>query len=245
MVQYMGAKSRLVKKLAPVIQSLLEQYEYPPYYEPFVGAANIISNIEGSDRFASDVQPDIIKLWQATQTDWTPPTEITEEEWRSLKGQEPSALRAFAGFGCSFGGRFFEGYARNGRGDNYARAAHNSIIKIKPLLDDVTFFQADYKNVTPEGFLIYCDPPYRGTKFYSGTPTFDHDDFWNTVRIWSEKNVVLVSETTIPSDFTVLWEQEHTTEIRNGNGKRKHTSEKLCYYSLPDILPVGNLEYSE
>ena len=55
-------------------------------------------------------------------------------------------------------------------------------------------------------FLIYCDPPYKGnnlsSKFFI---EFDSEKFWEVMREWSKKNIVVISESTAPKDFKQIW----------------------------------------
>ncbi len=81
------------------------------------------------------------------------------------------------------------------------------------------------------GALIYCDIPYQGTKGFSTSKDFDHDVFWEWVRMMSESNVVIVSEQSHPEDFVVIWEQ--TVTRTQDNRKRLTVTEKLvCHTSL-------------
>lgn len=56
--------------------------------------------------------------------------------------------------------------------------------------------------------IVYCDPPYRGTRGYEGVGKFDHDRFYR----WCERQeaLVLISEYAMPSDrFVCVWERDH------------------------------------
>ena len=56
--------------------------------------------------------------------------------------------------------------------------------------------------------LIYCDPPYQSTEGYSSTGEFNHELFWETMRIWSKDNCVFISEESAPKDFKVVWRRK-------------------------------------
>ena len=63
---------------------------------------------------------------------------------------------------------------------------------------------SSYDTFNPEGFLIYCDPPYKGNKLGISTSyfqSFDHSYFWNVMRKWSKNNLVIISESIAPKDF--------------------------------------------
>ena len=65
-------------------------------------------------------------------------------------------------------------------------------------------FKSSKFDFEPVNMLIYCDPPYKSTQRYS-TGQFDSELFWNTMRKWSEQNVVFISEQIAPSDFEIVW----------------------------------------
>ena len=79
--------------------------------------------------------------------------------------------------------------------------------------------QCDYSDYTPQGKLIYCDPPYQNTTGYRGDNgkrnEFDHEKFWNTIREWSKTNWVFVSEYNAPSDFVCVNKYEMKSNLRS------------------------------
>lgn len=66
----------------------------------------------------------------------------------------------------------------------------------------------------PEGMLVYCDPPYEGTTQYGAFDSFNHKFFWNTMRMWSKNNTVIISEYKAPEDFECVLEIETKTGLR-------------------------------
>lgn len=62
--------------------------------------------------------------------------------------------------------------------------------------------------------VIYCDPPYLGTSGYLNVPEFDHDKFYEWVRLKSKIHYVYISESKMPDDFTCIWSRK-----LGGNGK--------------------------
>jgi DNA adenine methylase len=150
---------------------------------------------------------------------WKPPTTLTESEYNALKKQSPSALRGFAGFGCSHSGKFFGGYARDNTGRNYAKNAHNSLNKLRPALIDTQLILGTYDRVKVSADVIYCDPPYANTTGFS-TGKFDHEKFWQWVRDRSERSIVLVSEYNAPTDFLPVWQAKVRTDMRGANQDR-------------------------
>lgn len=202
-MQYLGGKSRLAPRIAAAL--LMDTTARGRLLDPMVGGGSMLAQFAG--KFATidagDAQRDLVMLWEALQTGWEPPREVSEEQWRELRDSEPSALRAFAGFGCSFGGRFFEGYARSvATSRNFARDAANRLAPIAERLraSPVRFEQRDYADWTvSSGDVVYLDPPYAGTKPYtaarSGLSKFDHARFWAVAEDWRSRGAhVYVSE---------------------------------------------------
>ena len=208
-MRYMGGKSRIAKK----IREHLIGHGAAKYVEPFVGGGAVLTVVARDFEFvlAADAHADLIAMYQAIQDgSFTPPSTVTEDEYRALKASDPSPLRTFAAFGVSFGGREWEGYARNKRGDNHALQTRNSLAKsAKSGMFDphVTFLASDVFTLTlPEdldGTVVYCDPPYKGTKRYRTGP-FDSDKAWELFRSWSARGAhVYVSEYDGPGDLVV------------------------------------------
>jgi DNA adenine methylase len=199
-----------------------------------VGGCWVTSLIDPDrNRFGSDLHPDLIEMWNSLQSGWIPPDIVSREEYHLLKNsKEISALKGFVGFGCSFSGKWFGGYAGNNTGRNYACNAKNSLMKKLPGLKNVEFRVSDYTGieVCPKS-LIYCDPPYKGTTGYS-LGGFDHEEFWQWVRYQSKENTVLVSEYEAPEDFTCVWSKITKTDMRVGDGVKEMRIEKLYQCSL-------------
>lgn len=209
MVQYLGGKTRLAKHIANAI--LMDTPNRKTYLEPMIGGGSVFATMAPHFEHAigADIHPDLIMMYEALANGWVPPSTVTEEEYQALKKAEPSALRGFVGFGCSFGGRWFGGYAR-GKGRDFPAEAYRNALKQVPALEDRSFVCTSYNAFEPkEGAVVYLDPPYANTEPYSGTPKFDHELFWETARKWRDRGVlVYVSEFNAPEDFEVIWEKE-------------------------------------
>lgn len=54
-------------------------------------------------------------------------------------------LTGFVGFGCSFGGKWFGGYAKNKTNTNYALQSKKSLLKDMATLIDAEFTCSDYR----------------------------------------------------------------------------------------------------
>ena len=73
----------------------------------------------------------------------------------------------------------------------------------------------------PENALIYCDPPYINTEGYG--VDFDHSHFYDWGR--AQKELVLISEYTMPDDFIPIWRKSKSITLCSGAAKK--AEEKL------------------
>ena len=232
-MQYLGGKSRIAKQIGAYLNKVIEDNNIERYIEPFCGACWITKEIEAPIRVACDVHPDLIMMWKELQNGWEPPSIISEELYRELKTAKSSALRAFAGFGCSFGGKFYGGYARDPKSDrNYASNTKNSIMKRAPQLKNVFYKNCSYLEIPKDikNRLIYCDPPYANTTGYA-CGTFDSVKFWQWCREMSPNNHVYISEYNAPTDFSIVLEIETRTDLGDKTGKKIKRTEKLFKYN--------------
>lgn len=234
----MGGKSRIAKQLSEVILADAKDHS-GTYWEPFVGGGGMGSRMGNhfDTSHYSDIQEDLILMWQALSDGWEPPTDVSYELYQQLRYEtEPSALRGFVGFGGSFGGRFFEGYARGKTSDgtprNYIAESARAVLKdISGMESKVTttFSCVDVFSLSPgPNDVVYCDPPYQGTKNYSRTDKFDHNLFWETTQKWAENgSLVYVSEYQAPDGWEELWSKPLKSSVRVGSEDRHIATEKL------------------
>lgn len=166
-MQYLGGKSRLAKKFAPILDAALAK-KNGRFIEPFVGGFNVVPNLKHvTVASCADLHPGLIKLYSAILHDgWEPPDTITEEEYKRLKAEcdWSDPLYAFAAFGCSFAAKEWGTYARSGDGSNYAKRAKESLARKFSGLPQVYFHHRPYQET--EFFpgrreVVYCDPPYK------------------------------------------------------------------------------------
>ena len=203
---YLGGKSRLAKRIAPILSVMRGERVY---VEPFIGGANMFVAMPGP-KIGNDINPYLIALLRAVRDGWIPPDSVSEDEYaRVRKDTSDPALHGFVGFGCSFGAKWWGGYARSGtRNYNYAAATRRTLIAQRPSLIGSRLECGDYAELElPDEALIYCDPPYRGTTQYRDA--FDSDRFWAVARRWAQGgHVVVVSEYSAPEDVRELasWE---------------------------------------
>jgi len=236
-MKYMGSKGRHAREILPLI--LRSRMDGQPYVEPFVGGFNVIDKVEGI-RFGNDNHPYLISLFKAVQNGWEPPTSVSEQEYADVqrnKDKYPEYLVGFVGFGCSYSGKWFGGFARGndnkGNPRNYCLESRTNILKQAPNLEGIQITCLDYRDlVIPEKSIIYCDPPYAQTTAYA-TGTFDTKYFWNWVRKQSENgHTLFVSEYVAPPDFKCVWEK-HVNNTLVANTGAKTGVEKL--FTLNDL----------
>lgn len=204
-MRYQGGKSVEGGWIAPILGSMRRGR---PYWEPFCGGCGVLYRMLGGRRLASDVNPDLILLWRALQAGWDPPDCVSESEYAKQRESPPSPLRSFVGFGCSYAGKWFGGYARTA-GRNFAAEARRGLLRRLDAVRDVAFFTADALTLSSVGFLVYCDPPYAGLMGYAGArraspSTWDSTRFWSWVRRLSSVNTVVVSSFEAPPDFSCV-----------------------------------------
>jgi DNA adenine methylase len=208
----MGSKNKIAKLILPILNS---ERKNSTWVEPFVGGANMIDKASG-DRIGNDTHFYLIELLKAVRDGWRPPENITKEEYYKIKENEkdfPPELVGFAGFLCSFGGKWWGGFAKNSKNDNYAARGSRCLIKQSKNLQGVNFFYGSYLDlVIPANSLIYCDPPYEGTTKYANK--FNHDEFWEWCRKQKENgHKIFISEYNAPKDFKCLLEVELKTTL--------------------------------
>jgi DNA adenine methylase len=212
---YLGGKARLAKHIVPIITADRQPGQW--FVEPFCGGCNITAAVDGN-RLANDIHYELISLWQALQTGAIPPDVVTKKTYQDVKNNPdkyPPYFRAFVGFGCSFGGKYFGGYAVDNRWKlTVAQNNYNSTLRKAAKLKGVVFTNMDYCDLyVPQNSVIYCDPPYQNTTKYT-TGAFDHELFWHWCRNKTKQgHKVFISEYTAPNDFECVWQKEKKVTI--------------------------------
>lgn len=232
-MRYMGSKNKLGKHILPIILKGRQEGQW--YVEPFCGGCNTLSEVTGP-RIGADSHYYLMQLWQAVSLGWLPPETITEDEYNILKFYKdrhmvgcPVTLAriGYIGFACSFGGRWFNGYARASERD-LADEQYRSALKQFPKLIGVIFKHCSYEDLKiPENSIIYCDPPYSGTAGYG--KDFNNHQFWEQAYNWVfDGHKVFVSEFNAPSGWVCVWSKDVTHSLRKGKiGESKTRTEKL------------------
>jgi hypothetical protein len=81
-------------------------------------------------------------MWRQVQDEsFIYPDSVSEEEYLAAKQlQSPNSLKAFIGFGMSFGGRFFGAYSQKYLGnkkEDFCKEMRHSLERIRPLIKNV------------------------------------------------------------------------------------------------------------
>lgn len=227
-MRYQGGKERISKQVAEVLRG--GQNESDTFVSLFCGTCSIESKLNCYSRIiCNDIHPYLIAMLKGVRDGYVFPDMVTEEEWkyrREYKDENP-VMTGFVGFGCSFGGRFFQGYARDKENRNYALATKNSLERLSPKIQNIEFLCLDYRDVKlPDGCVVYCDPPYSGTKEYAGIK-FDSDSFWKYMRKISKDHLVFISELNAPDDFVPIWEKKVTRTLDINKSNMFKSTEKI------------------
>ncbi len=228
-MQYLGGKSKIAKQIGEYLNQYIVDNNITNYIEPFCGGCWLTQEVKANTRVAMDIHPDLIAMWKELQSGWIPPEVVSEEDYARLKKEGPSALRGFVGFGCSWGGKWFGGYARNAIGHNYAKSAKNSCLKKIGKLADVHFANRSYDTIPIESIsnrCIYADPPYSNTTGYA-CGKFNHEKFYSWCRAAAKNNHVFISEYTMPDDFETVLTIQTKTDMSNVAGQKEVRIEKL------------------
>lgn len=173
--------------------------EIHTYLEPFCGGASVLRALIDSDikvgaYVCSDVNQDLINLWNAIKRSPKTVYEVYEWRWhelndedddkerkkryfeevRSLYNSEHSPYDFFFILRTTTNG--MPRYNRNGEFNNSFHVTRNGILpeKVKPIIyewsdilndNTVQFVQSDFKDIsTTDKVFMYLDPPYAGTK---------------------------------------------------------------------------------
>lgn len=205
-MQYVGSKNKIAKHLLPVM--LAERKSGQWWVEPFVGGANMIDKVDGP-RIGNDSHEYLVALLKSIRDGYAPPTDVCGAFYYTVKNHPdifPAELVGFIGFLCSYGGKWWGGYAFNNTGTNYAKRGNEVLTKQAKKLNGVIFRCGSYLNLDiPKNSLIYCDPPYEGTTRYRDR--FDHKAFWDWCRNKvKEGHTVFISEYSAPNDFECIKE---------------------------------------
>lgn len=233
-MQYLGGKSRISKPIAEILSAATRERERERVFVSlFCGSCVIEAKVDAEIKLLNDKHPYLIAMWKALQEGWVPPQIITDDEYYRVKANmnENPALAGFVGFGCSFGGKWWGGMARNKKGQNYCANASHSLLRDLQGVQKAIFTCLDYRDVIiPDNAVVYCDPPYVNTTTYT-TGKFNTDEFWDYMRQLSKRCDVYISEQSAPNDFECIWQQEVTRVLDYNKSNSFKKVEKLFKYN--------------
>jgi len=223
---YIGGKSKCYSHIIKILND--PKYNGMNYLEPFMGMCHILKRIENKNNYyASDININLYTLLKGIQKK-KEFINLSKKRYYELKEEKSSFEKSLAAFTYSYNGKEFGGYTKTNK--EHTRNYPQERIRYYQTLQQNNIFMktkiknCDYSDWNPRGYLIYCDPPYKDTTDYS--TNFDHSKFWETIRQWSKKNTVFVSEYTAPKDFKVVSKAEKYMSL-SGSGSSSIRTEKL------------------
>ena len=249
-MRYSGSKRRFMKDLLPFIMHGTDNKTL--FIDCFGGGMNVVSEIPSKNKVACDTNYYIVELWNRIKKEGLSSldlpkdsTELTFELYEDIKqsylnndNRYCDYLIGFVGSACSYGGAWFNGYAHfnEKKKEDHIKEAYNGLkkhIESFKNLDSTAFWWRTYHDIgneikIPENTVLFCDPPYMGTKQYESD--FDHFVFWHWVRKRHEDgNKVLVTEYNAPDDFKCIWQAEKKDGMgTTKTGRKQNTKiEKL------------------
>lgn len=233
-MRYQGGKSRIATSIAVAIERERERESNQTLVSLFCGSCAVEAKLAPhfNKVVCNDKHEYLIEMLKGVQNGYELPEQISEEEYKYIRlhKDEDKVLTGFVGFGCSFGGKFFGGYARNKEQTNYALQSKKSLLKDMVQLPNAEFTCLDYRDVDiPNGSIVYADPPYANTTTYQGQK-FDSEAFWEYMRQISKHNQVFISEQTAPDDFECIWEKPFTRTLDRNKDNQFKVVEKLFTY---------------
>lgn len=244
-MKYVGSKRRILKYILPII--LKDRRADQWFVEPMCGSAIVSQNVDGKV-IATDVNRYLTCLLMCVQNGLKFPCTVSEKdyvEWKSFYDMvennhhdcsiSSAAMIGFVGFCCSYGGKFFGGFARGndnkGNPRNFADEQSRNLEKRIPLIQHILFNCYDYRKLItveerdvrwgiPPNSLIYVDPPYKNSTGYR-TGKFDHEEFWEWCRKKrGEGHTIFVSEYVAPDDFECVWAKSLVSSLTKDTGSK-------------------------
>lgn len=243
-MRYCGSKRKFMKYLLPILTKDMD--EKSAFCDMFGGGMNVVSEIPCRRKMAVDSNQYVIALWVELQKNGMKniPMEVSEEMYNDVKHsyinndtKYPLYIIGYVGTCCSFGGSWFNGYARYNpnKDEDHIKEAYNGLkkqVESFKHLDNTIFVSMSYDvfHNFDNDDIVYCDPPYASTKKYKDD--FDNDKFWDWVREVSKKaKHVYVSEYDAPDDFECIWQMKKKDGLGRKKGKKQNTKiEKLFVY---------------
>lgn len=224
-MRYLGGKARLAKRIAAIVD--MNRVDGEPYWDLCCGAGNVLAAISPrGPRHAVDVVPCLVRLHREVRDGiFVPPAEATRETHAALRQRAMAdplcddPLLAFYGFGLSFCGDWFCGYAESPDYD-YLGAATRGLAKKREPFRGVEFLCVPWQSIVDRiSGTVYIDPPYAGTTGYKAAPPHDPVAFWRDADALVERDAVrqvFVSEYKAPAHWTEIARWDRKKSINHG-----------------------------
>ncbi|CAM9822575.1 unnamed protein product, partial [Ectocarpus sp. 8 AP-2014] len=191
-MKYHGGKVQSGKRIAAIINKILNNNPDFGYFEPFCGMCSVATHVRAicTDRHK----------WISLRDGWLPPIKDFDEETYDRLRASPtsSACQGFFGHALSFGGIYFQQF-RPEMMERLPRYVKDIQRIAKPLKNSI-FIDSDYhKHVNFSQFVVFCDPPYeKRNQYYDETGkrrTFNSCVFWEwCLKTCRNNNIVVVVE---------------------------------------------------
>ena len=240
-MSYVGGKIRSAQFIVDVLNR--HEFNHLSYLEPFCGYCSICSRVVNKSSYSlSDKDALLVRLLTGIQR-FEPIPSVSRDEYSRLKtAPEVTLKRATAAFCYSFSGKkwggFVDKYTRNdGKIDDIPQSRKNYYARLQTAksFQSATLVCRDYRDLTPNGSIIYADPPYSGVLGYGDK--FDSEEFWETMREWSKCNVVFISEYHSPPDFVCVGQNAKSVCLAGGN-KQTQRIERLFLHESSKYISL-------
>ena len=193
-MQYLGGKSRLGGQIVRAILQDLGRERLGVVADLCAGAGGVTHRLaDVSERvIAVEAHPGLVALHKAVQAGWAPPEHVSEEEYKALRHRDlADPLVAFVGFGCSFGAKWWGGYARSSRGataaQSYAARARKAVLRdARPNVEHTCADALAWEGAVE---VAYCDPPYEGTTGYAAVAAAEPGAWWRKLQALADRGV--------------------------------------------------------
>lgn len=231
-MKYMGNKQRIADEILKVIFDNCKDTN--TFVDLFCGSCSVIERVPNHYiKIANDKNKFLVEMFKSlirgneyskiiNKDDYDARRDLYNLSKRHLVlTDEDYAEIGWYGWMASFNGRFFSGgysghnvMQKNGKTRDYITEQINNTLKQIPKLEEVKFFSENYSDVSiPEGSIVYCDIPYKGTKQYETSKNFDYENFYNWCRENKNKYQIFISEYYMPEDFKCIWQKEVTNSM--------------------------------
>ena len=222
---YAGGKYTLASHITAVIthyETVLGTSQQP-FLDPFMGMCSIPMRIAKQspqrEIYLSDLNPDIVAFWKGIQEGWKGLHLDSEKKFLRVKALPKGDRERGLLYLYSYGGN---GLLWKGRYIKKALPLYiNRFAHLVPLLANCSIQEVcSYESYGGEdfcGYTVYVDPPYsrnsvNNNKYFHN---FKSPEFWEEMRVWSQKNLVFISECVAPPDFVSIWEKKVTCTMFN------------------------------